>query len=129
MSHSEIVRHKNSRPKSSQHSGASVEGISLKNNHQYDMFDKRVHYLEKVRSIFLQHCVVPILLMWEFKNDAKILSGSLKSSVLEDLDMKCFQMFWYSRNLKNLICNSGIIEHEFMTFSTYLGNFPCYAGS
>ena len=35
MSHSEIVRYKNIRPKSPQHSVASVEGISLKNNHQY----------------------------------------------------------------------------------------------
>ena len=90
------------------------------------MFDKRVHYVEKVRSIFLQHCVVPILLMWEFTSDAKILSGPLKSSVLQDLDMKCFQMFWYLRissaNLESLSMN-------LWPFQPIPGNFPCHAGS
>lgn len=53
--------------------------------------------------------------MWEFKSDAKILSGPLKSSVLQDLDMKCFQMFWYLRissaNLYDLFNLSRVTSH------------------
>ncbi len=80
-------------------------------------------------SIFLQHCVVPILLTAGIQKwcSKKICSGQLKSSVLEDLHLKCLQMFRYLR----LIWKSGIVEHEFMTFSTYPGqlHFTCHEGS